>query len=154
MKIFLTILTFVFFTTNSYALNLGDSLKKITGGEQGKQVNDALGGKLDKVINENQDKINSYTKQLDEEIAKIKAQAKEAEDAINKLKEIKTKAGYYIGLIKTILALLSSGIIILIFVMWRIWRNVVNMKKLLKNVTHYDDFDQRLKRLEKLVASK
>jgi hypothetical protein len=153
MKIILTTLTFLLLASNSYALNLGDSLKQVAG-DQGKQINETLDKKLDKVVKDYEEKVDSYKKEVDGEIAKYKAQVKEAEDAINKLKDIKAKAGYYINLVKTILALLSSGILVLIFVMWRIWRNIVNMKKLLRNVTNYDDFNERLKKVEKLVATK
>ena len=52
---------------------------------------------------------------------------------------IKNKAASYIRTAKIILALLSSGILALIFVMWRIWRNIVNMKKLFKNVASDED---------------
>jgi predicted Zn-dependent protease len=90
MKKFLTaFFAFLFLASTSYAINLGDGLKQIAGD---KNVSDSLGGKLDKVIKENQDKLNSYTKQLDEEIVKIKSQAKEAQDAIDKLKAIKANA--------------------------------------------------------------
>ena len=51
-----------------------------------------------------------------------------------------------------ILAILSSSILVLIFVMWRIWRNIVGFKRALHNVTHYDEINKRLKQVEAELA--
>lgn len=152
-KIFFIILA-SFFVSNSYAINLNDALKEIGNGSS-KDVK-GFEKKIDKIVDKYdgqlQGEIKKYQEKIEKEEKKVMAMIKEAEDAVNKLKEIKSKASYYINLAKIILAALSSGILVLIFVMWRISRNIVNMKKLIKNVSNYEDFDKRLKKIEKQLV--
>ncbi len=155
MKKIFFIIFITIFASNSYAVNLNDALKEIGNGSS-KQAVKGLEEKIDKIVDKYdgqlQGEVKKYQEKIEKEEKKVMAMIKEAEDAVNKLKEIKSKAYHYINLAKMILAALSSGILVLIFVMWRIWRNIVNMKKLIRNVSNYEDFDKRLKKIEKQLA--
>ena len=152
MKKFLLIVFLTLFSSNVYAINLGNVLKDVSK-DSTKSINDNLDKKIDKVVEKFEGKIDGYKAEMDKEIAKYKEQIKEAEDALNKIKHIKDNAEFYIGKAKMILAILSSGILALLFVMWRIWRNIVTMKKVIKNVASYSDIEKRLKAVEKKVGA-
>jgi hypothetical protein len=145
-NIFLTVFL-TFFISNVYAINLGDVLKDVGRGS-GKSINKKLDKKIDKVVKKFEGKIDIYKVEMDSEIKKYKAQIKEAEDTLNKIKDIKDSAEFYISKARLILGILSSGILALLFVMWRIWRNILTMKKVIKNVANYDDIEKRLNILE------
>ena len=88
------------------------------------------------------------------ELKKYKDQLKEAEAMVSTMQKIKANAESYIRIAKIVFGVLTSGILALIFIMWRIWRNIVTMKKVVKNVASYDDIEKRLKAVEKAVSSK
>ena len=135
MALFLTL-----FASNADALNLGDLLDDV-----GKKSNKSLSKKIDKVVKKFEDKV-------DGKIKKYEAKIKKAEDNLERLDGIRKNAESYIFVAKIILGVLSSGILALIFVMWRIWRNIVNMRKIVQNVTNYGDVEKRLGALEKKVG--
>ena len=140
MKNLLTILFLTFFASNTFALNLGDLLEDV-----GKKSNKSLDKKIDKIVSKFEGKV-------DGKIKKYEAKIKDAEEAMDKINHIRANAEKYIRTVKIILAVLSSGILVLLFVLWRIWRNIVNMRKIVQNVTNYDDVEKRLKALEKRVG--
>jgi hypothetical protein len=164
MKKFLTCAFLVFFANNAFAINLGDVVKEVGGGSGGnvtKKLDDKIDkvvgkfeGKLEKYEEEARGEIDKYKQKIEAEEKKVTGMIKEAQDSVNKLKEIKANAYHYINIAKIVLAVLSSGILILIFVMWRIWKNIVNMKKIIRNVTNYDDVNKRLQAVEKAVGLK
>ena len=150
------IITFIFlfsFATNAYAFDLGGLVGDV-GKESAKAVNKNVNDQVDKVVKRFEDKIDGYKKELDAEVGKYKAQLKEVETTINKIKQLRQNAERYMKMAKIVFAVLTSGIVALIFVMWRIWRNIVNMRKIVKNVTNYDDIEKRLKAVEKALAAK
>jgi ElaB/YqjD/DUF883 family membrane-anchored ribosome-binding protein len=153
MKNFITIISLTLFASNAYALNIG-SIVDGAGKESTKAINENVNKKIDQVVDKFEKKIDGYKAEMDAEINKYKDQIKEAEAAINKIKQIRANAESYIKTAKIILGLLSSGILALIFIMWRIWRNIVTMKKVIKNVASYDDIEKRLKAVEKSVNIK
>jgi ribosome-associated translation inhibitor RaiA len=144
MKNFITIISLTLFASNAYALNIG-SIVDGAGKESTKAINENVNKKIDQVVDKFEKKIDGYKAEMDAEINKYKDQIKEAEAAINKIKQIRANAESYIKTAKIILGLLSSGILALIFIMWRIWRNIVTMKKVIKNVASYDDIEKILK---------
>lgn len=148
--IFLTLFANAAFANSAQAFDLGGVVKS-AGKESTKAINDNVNKKIDEVVQKIDGKIDGYKKEIDGEIAKYKDQIKEAEAAINKIKQIRANADSYIRTAKIILGFLSSGILVLIFVMWRIWRNIVTMKKVFKNVASYDDIEKRLKAVEKAL---
>ncbi len=155
MKKIIISLFFVFVAANNAsAINLGDALKEISQGSSN-EITKNLEKKIDKIINKYdgqlQGEVKKYKDKIDKEEKKVRAMIDEAQRSVEKLKEIKEKAGYYIKITKIVLAILSSAILILIFVIWRIYCNVVALKKMVKNVSNYDNFDKRLKILETRV---
>ena len=153
MRVIIITISFLLFASNSFAIDLAKTLNKIgNGGDPVKEVSGNINKKLDKVVKKFEGKIDGYEKEINGEINKYKEKVKEAESYLNKIKEIKNKANYYINLAKIVIAVLSSGIVVLLFMMWRIWRNVVGLKKVIRNVTNYDDINKRLEKVEKLVT--
>lgn len=151
-KLFKYFLAILFLTTsNAFAFDLGGALKSPE-----KEITKNVNEKVDKLIGGLEDRltkeIKEYKDKIDAEEKKIRAIIKETEDSINKIREIKNKAAGYIRNAKMILAILSSSILVLIFVMWRIWRNIVGFKRALHNVTHYDEINKRLKQVEAELA--
>lgn len=150
MKKLILIAFFILFTGNAYAISFGDVLKD-AGKDSQKSLNKSLDKKIDKVVKKFEDKVDDKVKKYEEKIAKYEDRIKEVEDSFNKIKRLKDNAEFYIGKAKLIMAILSSGILALLFVMWRIWRNIVTMKRVIKNVASYDDIEKRLKAVEKRV---
>jgi archaellum component FlaC len=152
----------------SFAFNLQNELNKVakvTGkGEKGlgkslkgissidKKIEKAIGSVKGDVLKKVEGEINKVKEKIDDETAKIKKIIKEAEDGINKFKEIKANAEKYIRIAKIAIGFLSGGIVILIFFLWRVWRNIVGFKKIVKNVANYDAIKKQIKDLEKKVA--
>jgi hypothetical protein len=118
-------------SSNAFSFDLGKVLNNPE-----KALGKSIDGKLDKVVKKLEGK-------LDGQVSKYKKQI----DA-----EKQDKAVSYIKAAKIILAILSSGILILLFFMWRIYRNVASLKKVIKNVTNYDDINKRLKAVESKLA--
>lgn len=145
---FLTIIANSVFAKTALSFDFRKVVKN-AGKESTKTINDNVNQKIDQIAKKFEGKIDGYKKEVDAEITKYKNQIKEAEAAINKIRKIKANAESYIKTAKIILGVLSSGILILIFVMWRIWRNIVTMKNLFKNVASYDEIEKRLKAVEK-----
>ncbi len=141
MKRILIVLFLVCFSGNAYALNLGELLNDVEKG-----ANQNLDKKVDKIIQK-------IEKKIDGKVEKYEAKIKEVEVMIDEVNHIRANASSYIRTAKIVLAVLSSGILALIFVMWRIWRNIVTMRKIIKNVANYDDIEKRLKALEKKVGA-
>lgn len=169
MKNIITIAFLTIFASNAFAFDLGDVVKK-TGAKSTKSINDNVNkeiGKtvkkfekkvdgykkdLDSQVNKFEKKVDGYKEEFDAEVNKYKDKIKEAEAALNKIQQIRANADRYIMIAKMIIGFLSFGILSLIFVMWRIWRNIVTMKKVIKNVANYDNIEKRLKAVEKAVA--
>ena len=141
MKIFLTFLTALFISSNASAINFSDSLKSISK-DSTKKITKNLEKKMDKIVKK-------YEGEIKDEVEKYKKEVKNAQKSLEKLKGIKDKAESYIRIAKIVVAALSSGILVLLFIIWRIWRNVVNMRRLVQNASNYKEFDKRLKALEK-----
>lgn len=150
-KSLLTVFIFLLSVNHASAFNLGDSLKESTKG-----INKNVNGKVDEIVKKVEKKLDGevaqYKKKIDAETKKIQDIVKETEDSINKIKSIKAKAESYIQTAKIIIAALSGGIIALIFVMWRIYRNVINLRKIINNVANYDDINARLLKVETELA--
>ncbi|MFT5703372.1 MAG: putative PurR-regulated permease PerM [Rickettsiales bacterium] len=161
-KIFLSVLLSVLFTFSlaqeSSAINFDKIVGKVAS-DSTKDVSSKIEKKFDKIVKKAEGELDQYKADLDGEIKKYKnkidSETKkiekiiaETEDSINKIKHIKNNISYYINIVKIVLAILCSGFLILIFVLWRVWCNIKNLKKLAKNVSNYDDFDRRLKQVE------
>jgi predicted PurR-regulated permease PerM len=138
-------------SSNAFSFDLGKVLNNPE-----KALGKSIDGKLDKVVKKLEGKldgqVSKYKKQIDAEKQKIQKIIAETEASINQIKTIRDKAVSYIKAAKIILAILSSGILILLFFMWRIYRNVASLKKVIKNVTNYDDINKRLKAVESKLA--
>lgn len=153
MKKILLIAFLTFFSTNAFAFDLGSVIDG-AGKKSAKSINKNVNKKIDKVVKKFEGKIDGYKKEMDAEVKKYKDQIKEAEAVLHQVKNIRANADSYIRIAKIVLAILSSGILLLIFVMWRIWRNIITMKKIIKNVASYEDIEKRLKAVEKAVHLK
>jgi len=153
MKIITALIFFTLFANSASAFDIGGLVSNV-GKESAKEINKNIDGQVDKVVKKFEKKIDNYKKEIDTEVQKYKDQIKEAEVMIDQIKKIKANAKRYLNIVKIVIGILSSGILVLIFVMWRIWRNVVTMRKVVKNVTNYDDFDKRLKAVEKALSAK
>lgn len=150
MKKLILTASFILFAGNANAISFGDVLKDV-GNDSQKSLNKSLDNKIDKVVKKFEDKVDGKIKQYEDKIAKYEDRIKEVEQTFDRIKRLKDNAEFYIGKAKLILGILSSGILALIFVMWRIWRNIVTMKNVVKNVASYDDIEKRLKAVEKKV---
>lgn len=153
MKNFIIFISLTLFASNAFAFNLKDVVND-AGDKSAKSINENVNKEIEKVVTKFEGKIDGYKKEMDAEVKKYKDQIKEAEAVLEKMKNIRANADYYIKIAKIILGVLSSGILLLIFVMWRIWRNIVTMKKVVKNVASYNEIETRLKAVEKAVALK
>lgn len=129
---------------NAFAINLGGILKEVEKGSS-KSISKSLDKKVDKVINK-------VEKKIDQKVAKYEKKIAEVEESFDKIKNLRDKAEYYLKIAKIVIAALSSGALVLIFTMWRIWKNVVGMRKVVENVANYKDIEKRLQALEKKVS--
>lgn len=143
MKNFAFFLIFLAFSGNVYAFNLGDTLKQI-GKDSTKEVSSNFEKKLNKIVKK-------YENKIDKEIAGYKKKIADAEKSLDQLLGLKAKAESYLKIAKIVIWVLSSGILVLLFLMWRIWRGVVNTRRMVQNVSNYKEFDKRLKAVEKKV---
>lgn len=121
---------------NVFAIDLGGMLKEVE-----KNSSRSVNKKIDKVIEK-------VEKKIDKKVAKYEKKIAEAEKSFDKIKNLRDKAEYYLKIAKIAIAVLSSGVLVLIFTMWRIWKNVVGMRKLIENVANYKDIEKRLQALE------
>ncbi len=76
-----------------------------------------------------------------------------AEKNINEAIELKNKVQYYIKIAKIIGVIFSFLSLGLLFFLFRIWRNIVNFKKLLKVTLNYEKFEKRIEILEKEIEN-
>jgi cell division protein FtsL len=152
-------------STNALALDLGAKLKKITGGAtpdvaeslkgisgiDGK-IQDALNNIKSETLGKVDVEIKKITQKIEAEEAKIRGMIQEVEDGVNKFRSIKAKFEKYMGMAKAVLAVLSGGLIAIAFFLWRVWRNIVGFKKIIKNVTNYDEIKNKIADLEDKLA--
>lgn len=125
---------------NVFAIDLGGMLKEVE-----KNSSKSINKKIDKVIEK-------VEKKIDKKVAKYEKKIAEVEESFDKIKNLRDKAEYYLKIAKIAIAVLSSGVLVLIFTMWRIWKNVVGMRKVIENVANYKDIEKRLQTLEKKVS--
>jgi len=153
MKNIIAVILFTLFASNALAFDLGALVGNV-GKDSAKSINANVNNQIDKVVKKFENKIDGYKDEMDGEIKKYKDQIKEAEAVITKIQQLRANADSYIRIAKIVMGVLTSGILILLFIIWRIWRNVVTMKKVIKNVASYSDIEKRLKTLEKICAKK
>jgi predicted nucleic acid-binding Zn-ribbon protein len=163
-------------SSNAFSLDLEKELNKVTGGKSSslsksikevgsidKKIEQAIAKVQDQTLGKVDEKINEITQKVEGEIEGVKAKIEaeeakireiiaEAEDGINKFREIKAKAEKYVGMIKMVVGFLSLGIVGILFFLFKVWRNIVGFKKLIKNVTNYDAIKNQLEALENKVA--
>lgn len=175
-KLFFVAISFILFvnlSSNSFAgFDLKKELNKVSSGGSGANpvknltgnVEDKIDQKLNElkkeVIGKVEGEIKQYKEKIDAQTNKITKIIDEVEEDVNKLRDIKSKAQTYLSKAQTYIkwakiaiGVLSSGILVLLFVVWRIWRNIIGMKKVFKNITNYDDIKKRIDDLEKQVAT-
>ncbi len=156
-------------SSNAFSLDLGKELdrvaQKVTGdsnsditksikgvGDIDQKINKAIEEATKSVTDRIQGEIDEVKSKIEEEEAKVKEIIKEAENGINKFSAIKDKAEKYVKMAKMFIALLSTGMIAIAFFLWRVWKNIVGFKKLIKNVTNYDAIKEQIEALENKVA--
>jgi gas vesicle protein len=167
MKNFLNLfaISFLLFSfTSANAFDLDKQLNKIVDTKKSgvadvagldqmkKEIIKTLQDNLDKNIAPIKEEVNKYKSKIDAEQKKIENIINEAQADINKIRDIRNNIDHYFNIAKTIIAFLSCSIVVLLFFLWRIWRNVVNFRKIIQNVTNYDDIEKRLKLAEKRIA--
>lgn len=150
MKTVIAVIFFTLFANSALAFDLGAFVDS-AGKDPVKSLNKNINGKVDEVVKKFEGRIDGYKKEMDGELKKYKDQLKEAEAMVSTMQKIKANAESYIRIAKIVFGVLTSGILALIFIMWRIWRNIVTMKKVVKNVASYEDIEKRLKAVEKAV---
>jgi len=169
-KLFFLISTFLLatnFSINSFAIDLNKisrEINKATGSDSkiskslndvsniDKKIKEALEDVKKETLGKVDEKINEVKEKVDGELQRVNKIVDEAEDGINKFKDLKNKAQKYINLAKMIVAFLSGGIVVSLFFIWRIWRNIISFKKIVRNVTNYDDIKNQIKALEAEVV--
>ena len=143
----LTSLLFIGFLAPVLAIDFGNiiGLKSDIGDEITKDINE----KIDDITVDLKEEIKNYKDKITAEEKKIRGMVSEVEAYVKQVHALKANAAKYIMIAKIIIAVLSGGIIILLFFIWRIWRNIVNMKKAFKAVVNYDQIQKRIEILEK-----
>ncbi len=145
MKKIIVISTLLSFVCGAaHAINLDSVLRDVKSGST-KNISKNFDKKIDKVITK-------VEKKIDQKLAKYEKKIAAAEKSFDKIKNLRDKAEYYLKIAKIAIAVLSSGVLVLIFTMWRIWKNVVGMRKVIENVANYKDIEKRLQTLEKKVG--
>ena len=140
MKIFIVmLLTFAVSSFNASAFDIKD-LRSIAKG-----ADKSLDKKIDKIITK-------VEKKIDKKVAKYEKKIAEVENSFDRIKDLKNKAEFYLKIAKIVIAILSSGILLLIFVVWRVWSNVSGMRRVIENVANYKDVEKRLQALEQKVG--
>jgi len=151
--------------TNSHAFDLDKELNKVVDTKKSgnaanvpgldnmkKEIIKTVEEELNKNIAPIKEEVSKYKSKIDAEQKKIENIISEAQNDNNKIRDIKNNINHYFNITKTIIAILSCSIVALLFFLWRIWRNVVNFRRIIQNVTNYDDIEKRLKHAEKRIA--
>ncbi len=128
------------------------SIKTNLGGFEEKIIK-KLDDKIDSVVSKVEDDINKYKAKIDKETARINDIISEAESYADQARNLKAKASKYLMIAKIIIGALSCGILGLLFFVWRVWRNVVAMKKAVVAAVNYNEIKKRIDTLEEKVAA-
>lgn len=171
-KILALLLISVFFTFNANALNLKDLTNNIESKSSVKTASltkniadqnlDNIGEKISKMAEEKvneavgkvEDKINNQVEELrkkaDEQVAKVENMVKKAEEQLNFIEKLKAKAMSYVKMGAVVAAIILLGLMVIVFIMWKIWKTVKNIASL-KFIINHKKYEEKLKQLEKEV---
>ena len=168
LSVFFAFSLIVTASSNALAIDLGKKIEDFTKKAGNGSTNDAINldglknidEKITKKINEKIDdvtsdvkgQINEYKNKIAEQEKKITGIVDEVQGYVDQARRIKANAQRYIRIAKIIIGFLSCGILALIFMVWRLWRNIVTIKKTFKAVVNYDKIQKRIENLEKQVS--
>lgn len=147
-------------TSKAFSFDLKDTLKEVVSDNKSvssianidKKIDDAIGGVKNEVLNKVNKEIKKVTDKIEKEEKKVRAIIADAEDGINKFRAIRDNIDKYIKIAKIVGIVISSGILILIFFLFKVYRSIVSFRKIAKNVANYDDIKKQIEVLEKKVA--
>ena len=155
----LTFVTFLFLAISNQANAI--DLGKVISGSDGKKIDIAAEfekratKELDKVKEELQTKVQNEIERvkgkIESEVAQIENIINKVKDEIKRVEEIKAKAARYILYAKIVIGFLASGVIFLLFMVWRMWRNIVTLRRALTAAVNYKDIKEQISNLEKRV---
>ncbi|MBT4989429.1 MAG: hypothetical protein HOM96_02680 [Rickettsiales bacterium] len=155
MKFLILIFSCVFsLTVNSFAFDLEKTLDKLKDDAKGGGISlDSLADditnkvtkKLEGVEDRVEQKVKSYEEKLDKE---IKKGLSEITQEIEIVKTLKARADRAIMIAKIIGTIFSFSFLFLIFLIWRMYRKIKGLYKLMDNVRNYKDIEKRIAALE------
>jgi len=149
--------------TSAFAFNLDDALDKLednakasvqnSAKKEGKvslsSLTDGIKNEADNKIAELEERINDrieyYDNKIDSEVDKAIGDVRKN---IDELESIKNKAYGLIKFVKIFLSILSFSTILILFLVWRAFKRIKNLYKLLDNIRSYKDIEARIKALE------
>lgn len=111
------------------------------------KVNQAVGRVEEKINNQ----IEEYKEKANEQIARVEKMVSKAEEQLNFIEKLKAKAMGYVkmGVIAGVILLI--GLLVVIFIMWRIWKTVKRIGSL-NFIINYKEYEDKLRRLEDEVS--
>ena len=106
-----------------------------------RQVKEAIARVEDKINGE----IDKFDQKINGEIDKVLGEVK---SNITYVQALKAKAERYLFYAKIIFAIMTSSILIMLFLVWRAFRKISGLYKLLDNVRSYKEIEKRVAALE------
>ncbi len=155
----LTATTVLAFSLDDALSKLGDNAKEDLKNEGKVSLNglaDGVKDEANKKIAEIEERINGKIEQYEEKIngeidgvvSDVKGKIAEVEAIKNKAEALIENAKTIISFVKIFLAILSFSTLAIIFFIWKAYRRISNLYKLLDNVRSYKDIEQRVAALE------
>jgi hypothetical protein len=161
------IIFFCLFSLNSYAFDLNKALDALDASTDesgkisikapsgvGKGLTKGLEGNIkkevDKVLKKYEKQLNDKVKKIEDKINKeIDSSLGDVKGLINEAKSIRAKAYNLIKLAKIAMAVISFSFLAGLFFIWRAFKRIKGLYKILENVKSYKDIEKRVAGLEK-----
>ncbi|MDC0857204.1 hypothetical protein OAP83_00655 [Rickettsiales bacterium] len=155
MKCFKFLLPLIMLSfVNAYAFDFDKALDKVTKDSKGglsidkiaDNIEDEVSKRLDKVEN----KIEKRAKDLESKLTdEVHDKLSDFTEEIESVRNIKAKADRVIFISKIVGSIFSLSFIFLLFMIWRLYRKLTTLYKLMDNVRSYQDIEKRVAALEK-----
>ncbi|MBT4922667.1 MAG: hypothetical protein HON23_06635 [Rickettsiales bacterium] len=153
-KLIPTFILALLLSGNSFAFDFDDALGKIKNDAKAGVSLDSIADGIEAQVMKKiegaegriEKKLKSYEEKLGDEVQKGLAQIMQE---IEIVKTLKARAERAIMIAKIISAIFSCSIIFLLFLVWRVYRKLTGLYKLMDNVRSYKDIEKRVGALEK-----
>lgn len=141
-----------------YAFSLDEALEKLGSTENVKNISvdnltDDLKSQANKKIEEIENKINkkidSYDKKITSEINKA---VSVVDKNIAELDAIKNRAYTLIKWVKIFIAVITSSVVIILFLVYRAFARIKKLTTVMHNIASYKDIESRLSKVEKILS--